>query len=72
MPAQNAVRILRMMASETPSLTVYPTALGVQFYSDDWRDSHRTDARYHWREDQKDDHGYYEGSEWHVFAPDHN
>ncbi len=48
----------------------YPTALGIQFYSDEWRDSHRTDARYHWRDDQKDDHGYYQSGEWHPFETD--
>jgi hypothetical protein len=52
--------------------TEYPTTLGVQFYSDDWRDAHRADTHYHWRDDPKDDHGYYEGSEWHAFGPDHH
>ena len=52
--------------------TAYPTTLGIQFYNDDWRASHESDNQYHWRDDPKDDHGYYENGEWHVFAPDHD
>ncbi len=52
--------------------TEYPPTLGIQFYSDDWRDSHRADTQYHWREDQKDDHGYYDNGEWHAFTQDHD
>ena len=48
----------------------YPTELGIQFYNDDWRASHLTDRHYHWRSDQKDDHGYYENGNWHGFDKD--
>jgi len=52
--------------------TTYPSGLNVQFYNDDWRAAHESDSQYHWRENQKDDHGYYENGEWHNFAPDHD
>ena len=54
----------------TQHYTTYPTILGIQFYSDDWRDSHRNDSQYHWRDDPKDDHGYYDHGEWHAFDKD--
>ena len=50
--------------------TTYPTVLGVKFYSDDWQSTHRDDAHYHWRDDPKDDHGYYDHGEWHAFDKD--
>ena len=51
--------------------TTYPSVLGIQFYSDDWRAKHSDDSRYHWRDDPKDDHGYYERGEWHAFDEHH-
>jgi hypothetical protein len=46
----------------------YPPNLGVQFYGDDWRDSHRGDTHYRWMQDQDPDRGYYSGGEWHRFG----
>jgi hypothetical protein len=48
--------------------TTYPSTLGVVFYDDDWRTAHLKDVRYHWRDDQTDDHGYYMNGEWHTFT----
>lgn len=47
--------------------TNYPSTLGVTFYNARWASSHRHDRKYHWRENQKDDHGYYDHGEWHTF-----
>jgi hypothetical protein len=44
---------------------IYPPELGVQFYDNDWRKSHETDAKYKWMKDRDDDHGYYSHGEWH-------
>ena len=44
----------------------YPPELGVQFYGDDWRKSHETDAHFHWMHDH-DGGGYYSHGEWHEF-----
>ncbi len=52
--------------------STYPKALGIKFYSDDWRTSHQADTHYHWRDDPKDDHGYYDRGEWHAFEKDHS
>lgn len=49
----------------------YPTVLGITFYGDDWAASHRNDRHYRWRDNQKDDHGYYERGTWHTFAEHH-
>ena len=46
--------------------TTYPPELGVQFYGNDWRKSHETDAKYKWMKDRDDDHGYYSHGEWHA------
>lgn len=43
----------------------YPSGLGVIFHDDGWRDKHR--RHYHWRDDPRDDHGYYEHGRWHGF-----
>jgi hypothetical protein len=51
----------------TKRYTTYPTTLGVVFYADDWRTAHLKDTRYHWRDDQTDDQGYYMNGEWHRF-----
>jgi hypothetical protein len=48
-------------------VTVYPPELGIQFYGDDWRESHRNDAKYKWMKDPDDEHGYYSHGEWHAF-----
>jgi hypothetical protein len=45
----------------------YPPTLGITFFGDDWAVTHRTDAKYHWQADQKDDHGYYDHGAWHPF-----
>ena len=41
--------------SQKYAVTVYPPELGVQFYGDDWRKSHETDANYKWMKDRDDD-----------------
>jgi hypothetical protein len=46
----------------------YPPHLGVQFYANDWRESHRTDTHYRWMKDQDPDRGYYSEGEWHAFG----
>ena len=51
--------------------TDYPPTLGLQFYGDDWRDAHRSDSHYHWRDDQKDDRGYYDNGKWRTFDDEH-
>jgi len=51
---------------QTYAVTLYPPALGVHIYGDDWRDQHRDDRRYHWRADRSD-RGYYSHGEWHAF-----
>ena len=48
------------------AVTLYPPALGVQIYKDEWRDQHKSDHRYHWMRD-RDDRGYYSHGEWHAF-----
>ncbi len=45
--------------------TTYPSNLGVKFYEDSWREKHA--KHYHWRDDPKDDHGYYMHGKWHAF-----
>ena len=52
---------------ERYAITVYPPELGIQFYGDDWRKSHESDAKYKWMKDRDDDHGYYSHGEWHAF-----
>jgi len=47
--------------------TNYPSILGVTFYNASWANGHRHDRKYHWRDNQKDDHGYYDRGEWHTF-----
>jgi hypothetical protein len=47
--------------------TNYPHGLGVRFYGDDWRETHRHDHHYHWQKDRDDDHGYYSHGRWHAF-----
>jgi hypothetical protein len=52
---------------ERYAVTIYPPELGIQFYDNDWRESHRNDAKYHWMKDRDDDdHGYYSHGEWHA------
>ena len=51
--------------------TEYPSTLGITFYDASWANSHRHDKKYHWRENQKDDHGYYDRGEWHGFSDHH-
>jgi len=52
--------------------TTYPTILGVRFYSDRWQRRHHNDRRYHWRDNQKDDRGYYDRGNWHTFDENHD
>ena len=47
--------------------TEYPSSLGIQFYSDDWRKEHEQDMHYRWMPDQNPDRGYYFGGRWHPF-----
>jgi len=51
---------------ETYAVTLYPPALGVHIYGDEWRGQHKGDSRYHWRAD-RNDRGYYSHGEWHAF-----
>jgi hypothetical protein len=53
--------------SQRYGITIYPPELGIQFYGDDWRESHRDDPKYKWMKDRDDDHGYYSHGEWHEF-----
>jgi hypothetical protein len=53
---------------ERYDVKIYPPEVGIQFYGDDWRKSHETDAKYKWMKDRDDDHGYYSHGEWHAFA----
>ena len=46
--------------------TNYPATLGVIFHDDAWRTANMH-GRYHWRNDQTDDHGYYDHNTWHPF-----
>jgi hypothetical protein len=55
---------------ERYAITIYPPELGIQFYDNDWRESHKTDSKYRWMKDRDDDHGYYSHGEWHVFDKD--
>jgi len=43
----------------------YPANLGVVFHDDSWRATHTTHR--HWRDDPKDDHGYYDHGHWRAF-----
>ena len=52
---------------ERYAVTIYPPDVGIQFYGDDWRKSHESDAKYKWMKDRDDDHGYYSHGEWHAF-----
>jgi len=45
--------------------TNYPADLRIQFHDDAWRATHK--HHYHWRNDQTDDHGYYNHGQWHPF-----
>lgn len=51
--------------------TNYPSTLGITFYDASWTNHHRHDAKYHWRDNQKDDHGYYDHGAWHAFNDNH-
>ncbi len=45
--------------------TTYPANLGVVFHDDAWRASHMKHR--HWRDDPKDDKGYYSHGHWRSF-----
>ena len=45
--------------------TTYPSALGMIFHDDAWRDANR--RGYHWRKDRHDDRGYYSRGHWRHF-----
>ena len=44
----------------------YGAAAPITYYNSDWYDAHHNDANIHWRDDPRDDRGYYVGSEWHA------
>jgi hypothetical protein len=45
----------------------YGEAAPITYYNADWYETHRNDANIHWRDDPRDDRGYYErGGEWHA------
>src|ERR1700760_1429561 len=45
----------------------YGDAAPITYYNADWYDSHRGDPNIHWRDDPRDDRGYYDrGGEWHA------
>jgi len=44
----------------------YGDAAPVTYYNADWYDAHQNDANIHWRDDPRDDRGYYERGEWHA------
>jgi len=45
----------------------YGDAAPVTYYNADWYDAHRSDANIHWRDNPRDDRGYYErNGEWHA------
>ena len=44
----------------------YGAAAPITYYNSDWYDSHRSDAKVHWRADPDNDRGYYDRSgSWH-------
>ena len=44
----------------------YGDAAPVTYYNADWYDTHQNDANIHWRDDPRDDRGYYARGEWHA------
>jgi hypothetical protein len=44
----------------------YGAAAPITYYNADYYDAHRNDAKIHWRDDPRDDRGYYRDGEWHA------